>query len=108
MFINNATNLQASLEVVMFLMFLMSLSMVCACRLKDYPVIDVQSSNNVVYIHVHHIVCHTRILSGNTLVFRYEQFLKDVKLLDGCAEHIGLILKADGVPLFKSCSKIYL
>ena len=50
MFINNATNLQASLEVVIFLMFLMSLSMVCACKLKGYPVIDVQSSNNVVYI----------------------------------------------------------
>ena len=39
---------------------------------------------------------------------RYEQFIKDAKLLDGCAEHIGLILNADGVPLFKSCGKIYL
>ena len=47
MFINNATNLQASIEVVMFLM---TLSMVCACKLKGYPVVDVQSSNNVVYI----------------------------------------------------------
>ena len=39
---------------------------------------------------------------------RYEQFIKDAKLLDGCAEHIGLILNADGVPLFKLCGKIYL
>ena len=33
---------------------------------------------------------------------RYKQ---KVALEDQCAEHIGLILNADGVPLFKSCRK---
>ena len=34
---------------------------------------------------------------------RFEQYKQKVALEDQCAEHIGLILNADGVPLFKSC-----
>ena len=38
---------------------------------------------------------------------RFEQYKQKVTLEDQCAEHIdlGLILNADGVPLFKSCGK---
>ena len=36
---------------------------------------------------------------------RFEQYKQKVALEDQCAEHIGLILNADGVPLFKSCGK---
>ena len=36
---------------------------------------------------------------------RFEQYKQKVALEDQCAEHIVLILDADGVPLFKSCGK---
>ena len=36
---------------------------------------------------------------------RFEQYKQKVTLEDQCAEHIGLILNADGVPLFQSCGK---
>eukprot|EP00731_Ephydatia_muelleri_P033287 Em0027g35a len=36
---------------------------------------------------------------------RFEQYKQKVTLEDQFAEHIGLILNADGVPLFKSCGQ---
>lgn len=37
---------------------------------------------------------------------RFKQFRQEVELVDKCAEYIGLILNADGVPLFKSSGMI--